>query len=84
VESSLLCIDATLARHESLTMDHENYGSDPFTSEGMWRISKFTLDSLQPIEPLPWNENLNLPGTFELAAARSELILFYSPLRRHL
>ncbi|KAL2796778.1 gamma-tubulin complex component GCP6 [Aspergillus keveii] len=42
-------------------MDHENYGSDPFTSEGLWRISKFTLDSLQPIEPLPWNENLNLP-----------------------
>ncbi|KAL3449462.1 Spc98 family-domain-containing protein [Aspergillus insuetus] len=53
-------------------MDHENYGSDPFTSEGLWRISKFTLDSLQPIEPLPWNENLNLPVLSE--------DLFKSPL----
>ncbi|KAJ0425892.1 Spc98 family-domain-containing protein [Aspergillus carlsbadensis] len=42
-------------------MDHEDYGSDPFTSDGLWRLSKFALDSLQPFEPLPWNEDLQLP-----------------------
>ncbi|KAL4915554.1 Spc98 family-domain-containing protein [Aspergillus aurantiobrunneus] len=39
-------------------MKHEVYSSDPFSSDGLWRISKFTLDSLQPLESLPWNENL--------------------------
>ncbi|KAL2853319.1 Spc98 family-domain-containing protein [Aspergillus pseudoustus] len=42
-------------------MEHEDYGSDPFSSDGLWRISQFTLDSLQPIKPLPWNEKLDLP-----------------------
>ncbi|KAL3480297.1 Spc98 family-domain-containing protein [Aspergillus californicus] len=48
-------------------MDREDYGSDPFSSDGLWRISKFTLDSLQPLEPLPWNENLPslLEGVFK-------------------
>ncbi|KAL4809353.1 Spc98 family-domain-containing protein [Aspergillus unguis] len=39
-------------------MDHEGYNSNPFSSEGLWRLSKFTLDSLQPLEALPWDENL--------------------------
>ncbi|KAL4752415.1 hypothetical protein BDW72DRAFT_211832 [Aspergillus terricola var. indicus] len=39
-------------------MDHQDYGADPFFSDGLWRISKFTLDSLQPLESLPWDEKL--------------------------
>ncbi|KAI9374960.1 Spc98 family-domain-containing protein [Aspergillus egyptiacus] len=39
-------------------MDYENYVSDPFSSDDLWRVSKFTVDSLQPLEPLPWDENL--------------------------
>lgn len=40
--------------------DQGGYGIDPFSSENLWRLSKFTLQSLQPLEPLPWNEEL--PG----------------------
>lgn len=43
-------------------MDQDDYGGDPFSSEGLWRLSKFTLLSLQPLEPLPWNEEL--PGKY--------------------
>ncbi|KAL4900355.1 hypothetical protein BDW74DRAFT_188350 [Aspergillus multicolor] len=39
-------------------MDHEHYGADPFSSDELWRFSKFTLDSLQPLEALPWDETL--------------------------
>ncbi|KAL5002518.1 Spc98 family-domain-containing protein [Aspergillus recurvatus] len=39
-------------------MDPEDYGADPFSSYGLWRISKFTLESLQPLESLPWDEKL--------------------------
>ncbi|KAL4738061.1 Spc98 family-domain-containing protein [Aspergillus similis] len=39
-------------------MDHQDYGVDPFSSDGLWRISKFTLDSLQPLESLPRDEKL--------------------------
>ncbi|RDW76708.1 tubulin gamma complex associated family protein [Aspergillus mulundensis] len=39
-------------------MDREDYCADPFSSNGLWRISKFTLDSLQPLESLPWDEKL--------------------------
>ncbi|KAL4766443.1 tubulin gamma complex associated family protein [Aspergillus foveolatus] len=39
-------------------MEHQDYGADPFSSDGLWRISKFTLDSLQPLESLPWDEKL--------------------------
>ncbi|KAL2871768.1 tubulin gamma complex associated family protein [Aspergillus lucknowensis] len=46
-------------------MDSEEYGLDPFSSDGLWRISKFTLESIQPLEPLPWNESLNLPALSE-------------------
>lgn len=34
-------------------------GVDPFR-EDLWRLSRFTLQSLQPLEALPWNEEL--PG----------------------
>ena len=43
-------------------MEQEDYDTDPFSSEDLWRLSKFTLQSLQPLEPLPWNEEL--PGAY--------------------
>ncbi|RAK98655.1 tubulin gamma complex associated family protein [Aspergillus ibericus CBS 121593] len=39
-------------------MDQEDSITDPFSSHGLWRVSKFTLQSLQPLEPLPWDEEL--------------------------
>ncbi|KAL4951244.1 Spc98 family-domain-containing protein [Aspergillus filifer] len=39
-------------------MDLEDDSSDPFSSQGLWRLSKFTIDSLQPLEALPWDEEL--------------------------
>ncbi|PWY77460.1 gamma-tubulin complex component GCP6 [Aspergillus heteromorphus CBS 117.55] len=39
-------------------MDQEDYKTDPFSGHGLWRISQFTLQSLQPLEPLPWDEKL--------------------------
>ncbi|KAE8339596.1 hypothetical protein BDV24DRAFT_175928 [Aspergillus arachidicola] len=46
-------------------MEQEDYDTDPFSSEDLWRLSKFTLQSLQPLEPLPWNEELpDLTGGF--------------------
>ncbi|GAB1193500.1 hypothetical protein APSETT444_002721 [Aspergillus pseudonomiae] len=46
-------------------MEQEDCDTDPFSSEGLWRLSKFTLQSLQPLEPLPWNEELpDLTGGF--------------------
>ncbi|KAL4895942.1 Spc98 family-domain-containing protein [Aspergillus ambiguus] len=39
-------------------MDGDDYAADPFSSDGLWRISQFTLQSLQPLDPLPWDEGL--------------------------
>ncbi|GKZ33115.1 hypothetical protein AbraIFM66950_002893 [Aspergillus brasiliensis] len=39
-------------------MDPEDSLTDPFSSHGLWRVSKFTLQSLQPLEPLGWDEKL--------------------------
>ncbi|KAL4795647.1 Spc98 family-domain-containing protein [Aspergillus venezuelensis] len=39
-------------------MDLEGESSDPFSSRGLWRLSKITVNSLQPLEALPWNEEL--------------------------
>ncbi|RAL11104.1 tubulin gamma complex associated family protein [Aspergillus homomorphus CBS 101889] len=39
-------------------MDSEEYSRDPFSSEGLWRISEFTLQCLQPLESFPWDEKL--------------------------
>ncbi|KAH8426185.1 tubulin gamma complex associated family protein [Aspergillus melleus] len=45
-------------RHVSLIMNREDDGIDPFSSDGLWKISNFTLQSLQPLEPLSWNQDL--------------------------
>lgn len=45
-----------------MMMDQIDYGADPFSSDGLWRLSKFTLLSLQPLESLPWNDDL--PGEY--------------------
>ncbi|RAK71651.1 tubulin gamma complex associated family protein [Aspergillus fijiensis CBS 313.89] len=39
-------------------MDSEECVRDPFSSEGLWRLSEFTLQCLQPLEALPWDERL--------------------------
>ncbi|GJP93056.1 hypothetical protein AnigIFM59636_005026 [Aspergillus niger] len=39
-------------------MDPEDPLADPFSSQGLWRVSKFTLQSLQPLERLGWDEKL--------------------------
>ncbi|GLA67552.1 hypothetical protein AtubIFM54640_010871 [Aspergillus tubingensis] len=39
-------------------MDPVDSLADPFSSHGLWRVSKFTLQSLQPLEPLGWDEKL--------------------------
>lgn len=44
----------------TVIMDLDDSVTDPFSSEGLWRLSKFTTLSLQPLESLPWNDNL--PG----------------------
>ncbi|KAJ5091572.1 hypothetical protein NUU61_006442 [Penicillium alfredii] len=31
---------------------------DPFSSEGLWRLSKFSVEALKPIGALPWNADL--------------------------
>lgn len=41
-------------------MDLDDAVADPFSSEGLWRLSKFTTLSLQPLESLPRNDDL--PG----------------------
>ncbi|OJJ49896.1 hypothetical protein ASPZODRAFT_58475 [Penicilliopsis zonata CBS 506.65] len=40
---------------------------DPFSSESLWQLSRFTLQSLQPLEPLPWASDLSDPveGPFQ-------------------
>ncbi|PLB43577.1 putative gamma-tubulin complex component GCP6 [Aspergillus steynii IBT 23096] len=45
-------------RHVSMIMDPEDDGVNPFSSLGLWKISNFTLQSLQPLEPLSWNHDL--------------------------
>ncbi|KAL5361769.1 Spc98 family-domain-containing protein [Aspergillus floccosus] len=46
-------------------MDHDDHATDPFSSKGLWRISQFTLQSLQPLDPVPWDEGLpDLVGGF--------------------
>lgn len=41
-------------------MELEDYGANPFSSDGLWRLSKFSTLALQPLESLPWNDEL--PG----------------------
>ena len=44
-----------------LRMDLADHVPDPFSSEGLWRLSRFSIEALQPLEDLPWN--VDLPGT---------------------
>ncbi|KAJ5166980.1 uncharacterized protein N7482_005761 [Penicillium canariense] len=39
-------------------MDSAEHEPDPFSSEGLWRLSKFSIEALQPLEDLPWNVDL--------------------------
>ncbi|CAG7947111.1 unnamed protein product [Penicillium nalgiovense] len=41
-----------------LTMDYD-HELDPFSSESLWRLSKFSIEALQPLESLPWNTTLS-------------------------
>ncbi|RMJ25724.1 gamma-tubulin complex component GCP6 [Aspergillus sp. HF37] len=46
-------------------MDPDDYEADPFSSESLWRLSKFSTLSLQPLESLPWKDELpELTGGF--------------------
>ncbi|KGO46585.1 Spc97/Spc98 [Penicillium expansum] len=40
--------------------DHE---LDPFSSESLWRLSKFSIEALQPLGSLPWNTTLSDDAT---------------------
>ncbi|KAL2006395.1 hypothetical protein VTN00DRAFT_9063 [Thermoascus crustaceus] len=48
-------------------MDLEHENTDPFTIDDLWRPSGFALQSLQPLEPLPWDDKLPdvAQGVFE-------------------
>ncbi|KAA8651831.1 tubulin gamma complex associated family protein [Aspergillus tanneri] len=51
--------------HAPIIMDREDYDVNPFSGDSLWRISEFTLQSLQPLEPLSWNGDLpDLSGDF--------------------
>ncbi|KOS45427.1 hypothetical protein ACN38_g3661 [Penicillium nordicum] len=39
-----------------MNCDHE---LDPFSSESLWRLSKFSIEALQPLGSLPWNTTLS-------------------------
>ena len=46
-------------------MDTVDCEPDPFSKEGLWKLSRFSIEALQPLEALPWNAAL--PGTDQLA-----------------
>ncbi|OQE23710.1 hypothetical protein PENSTE_c008G02861 [Penicillium steckii] len=39
-------------------MDRGDYEPDPFSSESLWRLSRFSIEVLQPLESIPWNADL--------------------------
>jgi hypothetical protein len=43
-------------------MDSADREPDPFSSESLWRLSRFSIETLQPLEDLPWNADL--PSTY--------------------
>lgn len=47
-------------RKPTAVMELGNHGQDPFSSEGLWRLSNFTLQSLQLLDPLHLDEGF--PG----------------------
>ncbi|KAJ5158352.1 uncharacterized protein N7500_008003 [Penicillium coprophilum] len=42
-------------------MDYDEL--DPFSSESLWRLSKFSIEALQPLGSLPWNTTLSDDAT---------------------
>jgi hypothetical protein len=40
-------------------MDQYDHELDPFSSESLWRLSKFSIEALQPLESLVWNTTLS-------------------------
>lgn len=48
-----------------IKMDAVDCEPDPFSKEGLWKLSRFSIEALQPLEALPWNAAL--PGTDQLA-----------------
>ncbi|KAJ5682442.1 hypothetical protein N7462_005607 [Penicillium macrosclerotiorum] len=40
-------------------MDSGDHLPDPFSSESLWRLSKFSIEALQPLEALPWDADLS-------------------------
>jgi hypothetical protein len=65
-------LSAPWSECRALTMDHDDYATDPFSSEGLWRISQFTLQSLQPLDPVPWDEGL--PGMHPVLFSTTRLL----------
>ncbi|OQE12729.1 hypothetical protein PENFLA_c064G09773 [Penicillium flavigenum] len=56
-------------------MDYDHQ-LDPFSSESLWRLSKFSIEALQPLGSLPWNTTLSEDATscFELFPQPSDQI----------
>ena len=53
------CLDTnTRATGYGRVMASDEHDTDPFSSESLWRLSKFSIDALQPLTALPWNEEL--------------------------
>ncbi|KAJ5901991.1 hypothetical protein N7495_002519 [Penicillium taxi] len=40
-------------------MYQEDHEPDPFSSQSLWRLSRFSIEALQPLEALPWNSDLS-------------------------
>ncbi|KAJ5578255.1 uncharacterized protein N7459_007219 [Penicillium hispanicum] len=46
-------------------MDLDDCVPDPFSSESFWRLSRFSIEALQPLEPLPWIADLpSIPDSY--------------------
>lgn len=43
-----------------IAMDLTAKEFDPFSRESLWKLSRFSIEALQPLEGLPWDANL--PG----------------------
>ncbi|KAJ5097204.1 hypothetical protein N7456_007925 [Penicillium angulare] len=40
-------------------MELGEYEPNPFSSESFWRLSRFSIEALQPLDDLPWNASLS-------------------------
>ncbi|KAJ6116801.1 hypothetical protein N7512_006526 [Penicillium capsulatum] len=39
-------------------MESPDFEPDPFSSDSLWRLSRFSIEALQPLEALPWSTDL--------------------------